>query len=88
MSDDNAWYHVIHCGEDGDVHYEQLDRKTLLERLNADEPYYGTNDAFRLAPPQSNPQYWEASDSGSKLLIIKGNVVQPREKTVVKEYDI
>lgn len=72
-------YYIIY-NSDGDTDVEELTRQELLERLNAEE--YGDVD-FLDWINDSNPNYWEG-----KLLIIKGEIVVPKEKKTVTGWDI
>lgn len=72
-------YFVISTGPDG-VSVSRINKQTLLQRLN--EGYWG-DVAPGPMPTDSNPEYW-----GTSLVIIKGDVVTPREKRTVLEYEV
>ena len=75
----DARYFVIFHGE-GDTGVEQMNRETLLERL--DEEYYG-DDGFLKELEDGDMNSW-----GGKILIVKGEIVVPKPKTVVKTYEL
>jgi hypothetical protein len=74
-------YFVISKSE-GDTFVVCISKQILLERI--EEEYYGRNITFLdKLPANVNTNYWN-----NCVLIIKGKVVEPVEKTVVTEYDI
>lgn len=77
-------YFVVSFSEDGDVSLGQMDKTELLKRLTPDhygDTYYGPNPTIANGLP-ANP------DSFVGLVIIKGEIVVPVERKVVKEIDI
>jgi len=72
-------YYVIRNSE-GDTYVERISKQELVKRLN--ENYYG-EEYLNGVPKESDTNYW-----GGQTLIIKGEVVVPREKRVVTEFDI
>jgi hypothetical protein len=68
---------------DGDTHVENISKKALLERLNEED--YGSDVKFldEIPNDDSDTNYW-----GEGILIIKGEIVTPKEKHVVTEFDI
>jgi hypothetical protein len=75
------WYFVISSGEDS-ISVERLSKEELLKRLKED--YYGpTGDIIGDLPDESDPMCW-----GNQLVVIKGNVVVPTEKTTVTDWAV
>ena len=68
---------------DGDAIIKEYTKADLLKHLSG---HYETENGgwFSELPSEANMKYW----SYGKLLIIKGDVVAPFPKTVVKKYDI
>ena len=62
---------------DGDTHVEPLSEKELLKRLNDENGI----DFLSELPKEMDTNYW-----GEGVLIIKGEVVVPKEETVVTKY--
>lgn len=79
-------YFIIHCSEDG-ISVDNVDREKLLERIKPDSDdennFYGTNGFLDHIPGD-----WDNEDNKDKLLIIKGEIVIPSEKEVVKSFDV
>lgn len=66
---------------DDEVHVEILQEHALKERLEAEEDGYRGFDILRSCPePENFP--------GRSLFIFRGEVVIPKPKTVVTEYDL
>lgn len=83
-------YFVIHSGEDG-IRIEELDSTTLQERISPkhehwDGNYYGT-EGFAAAIPTNDDGYFSGPNA-NKLLIIKGDIVIPKEVSRVTEYEL
>jgi hypothetical protein len=76
-----ATYFVVTLTEDGDVYMERMDKRELLARLNDEDARY--EKVHPLFPDSSDIQ---DADPGS--WIIKGDLVRPVEKKVVKEYGL
>ena len=74
-------YFVI-CNSDGDTTVDCLTKEELLERLDPEDSYYG-NGGYLKEISDTDTNYW-----GEKVLIIKGEVVVPKEVKVVTEIDI
>lgn len=76
-------YFLIHEDQDGDISIEQFDEEKLLKRINDQEDYYGTTGFMEKI---------EALDiinlDCNKLLLIKGEVIVPKPKEVVKRYEL
>jgi hypothetical protein len=73
-------YFLIECSEDGDVSITQHDRESLVKSISNGEY---KNATFINSVPGVDPQYW-----GGQVLVIKGEIVVPKPKEVVMEYDI
>ena len=74
-------YFIIR-NSDGDTRVTYIDKKELLLRLN--ENYYGENPVFLDEMPKNNDtNYW-----GESVLIIKGEIVSPKEEKIVTKYNI
>lgn len=71
-------YFVLIVTEGGDVYFEKKSKEEILEDLNNDE-------IGEVAQMITENNLMEA---GAKTYIIKGELVAPQEKKVVKEYDI
>jgi hypothetical protein len=74
-------YFVIH-NSDGDTHVEMITKDELLERLDPENPYYGTIE-FLERITKTDTNYWN-----DKLLIIKGDITVPKQVLVVKKYGV
>lgn len=72
-------YIVISTSEDG-IHVNHLSREDLLARLA--ENYYGDVE-FKNSISETDPNYW-----GTKLLIIKGDIVVPEAVKVVTQFKV
>lgn len=70
-------YFIIR-NSDGDTHVDCLSKEELLERLKEESTEYMSS-----MPDDSDTNYW-----GEDALIIKGEIVAPFAKRVVKEFDI
>jgi hypothetical protein len=78
---------LISCSEDGDHRVEVIEEAVLLTRLN--EKYYGENPRFLHEANVRQP-------SGGTLdlnyahgyILIRGEVIQPKAKTVVNEFTL
>ena len=74
---------------DGDTHIEPLTREELMKRITPDEDgntYYGHIDNITFLdaiPEDTDTNYW-----GEGIIIIKGDIVTPRPKEVVKSLEI
>lgn len=77
-------YFVISSDEDG-TRVEPMDEATLKQRLN--EKWWGDDAKFFDHVPRSKGCFIEG-DEGTLLIIIKGEVVVPKAKKVVEEYEI
>ena len=73
-------YFLIHCSEDGDVSVTPYEKDDLLRAIKNKD--YGPIE-FMENINYGDPQYW-----GNKSLIIKGEIVIPKPKKVVEEYEI
>jgi len=81
IQDKNMSYFIIN-NSDGDTYVEKVDRNELLNRLN-DREYYGYNVNFLDKIPNDDTNYWREND----ILIIKGKILVPKPKTVIKEFE-
>jgi hypothetical protein len=81
MDDDN--YYVISSGEDGIDINGPLSESEVLDQLN--EEYYGTHGFYAKIPDIDKGCFMER-DGQEKLLIIRGSIVVPQPKEVVKEW--
>ena len=75
---DAEGYIVISTGDV--IRIEQMDKTTLLNRLN--ENFYGRDQRMAL-PTDTDAMCW-----GSGFVIIKGHVVVPKARQTVVQYDI
>lgn len=74
-------YYII-SNSDGDTTVEQVDKETLLKRI--EENYYGSHKGIlEKIPTNNDTNYW-----GENILIIKGKIVTPTPEQVVTKYDI
>ena len=76
-------YFVISGSEDGGCDMDALTKEELLLRLKPDADgysYYGKKKVLSEPP--------EEIDNFIDLLIIKGDIVVPKPKTVVKEWEL
>lgn len=71
---------LIHCSEDGDKSIEVIPEETFLKNLN--EQYYGVKPVF------AKPGEKIEMDSFSGLILIKGEIVEPKAVSVVKKYEL
>ena len=77
-------YFVIYNG-DGDTTVSQLSKEELVSRITPDEDgegYYG-KVGFLKSIEEKDTNYW-----GDNILIIKGEIVIPEPKNVIKSFDI
>lgn len=75
-------YYVIK-NSDGDTYVEEIDKQELLNRLDPEDPYYGTLEFLKTIPKNGDTNYW-----GDKLLIIKGEIVVPKAIEVATKYEL
>lgn len=73
-------YYVIR-NSDGDTHVEEVDEKTLKQRL-ADK-HYGEVGFLHRIGRDTDTNYW-----GENILIIKGEAIMPRPVQTVTEYKL
>lgn len=74
-------YFVIK-NSDGDTRVRIMTKEELLINLNEDGSGYKARDAMSKLE-ESDTNYW-----GDGFLVIKGRIVSPQAKEVVKEYAI
>jgi len=76
-------YFVI-SNSDGDTTIEHLTKVELIERLGNDEEsnYWGA-EGFVEDLSTNDTNYW-----GNSILVIKGEIVIPKPKTVVETYEV
>lgn len=68
------------CNSDGDTSVTQLSKEELLKKL--EEKYWG-NIEFLEKINERDTNYW-----GKNILIIKGDIISPKPKTVITSYDV
>jgi len=74
-------YFIIN-NSDGDTCVDCVSKEELLKRINSG--YYGEHQSFLdVMPNESDTNYW-----GDNILIIKGEIVSPKEQKIVTEYTI
>lgn len=76
-------YFAITSGEDG-TKVQQLTKEELLNRLNND--HWGPVDFLSRVPSQDKGYFTGCGEN--PMLIIKGEIVRPREIKTVVELDI
>ena len=73
-------YIVFASSEDG-LTITRHSREELLKKLN--EKHWGDTEISEYLPVENDPNYW-----GKTIVILKGKVVRPEEKTTATEFDI
>lgn len=82
-------YFIIR-NSDGDTHIEPVSKEKLMKVISPDEDgntYYGHIDNITFLdaiPENTDTNYW----GSDKVLIIKGEIVTPKPKEVIKTYEI
>ena len=76
-------YFVIH-NSDGDTYVSRYPTKESLLDALSEHLEYETQPKYLAALPKEDTNYW----GESAYLIIRGEIVTPKEKLVVKELDI
>lgn len=76
-----AKYYLIDC-LDGEAYVEELTKREILEMMGEWQHLRESPEVLDTIP-STNPAYWKG-----KLVIIKGEIVTPRAKQVVTEYEI
>lgn len=71
---------VIHCSEDGDKSISVIREEDFLKDLNAG--YYGDKPVFAKPDEKIEMDYFVG------MIVIKGNVIQPKPVDVVKKYEL
>ena len=78
-------YYVIH-NSDGDTFVEEVTKEELIEKIEPedgdDAGYYGPV-GFLSKVSERDTNYW-----GDNILIIKGEIITPEPKEVIKTFDI
>jgi len=78
-------YFII-SNSDGETTVDQIDKDTLIERIQPEEGeecnYYG-RAGFLNKIEDSDTNYW-----GDNILIIKGEIISPKPKTVIETYEV
>ena len=79
-------YFII-SNSDGDTTVEMVDKDELLKRIQPEDGeedfcYYG-RVGFLAKIEENDTNYW-----GGNILIIKGEIITPKPKKVVKTFDI
>lgn len=77
-----ADYFVLYVSEDGDVSLTQYESDALEARLN--EHYWGEDVRILGWVPTTHQDLLEGN--GHTLTIIKGEIIVPKEHTVVTEF--
>lgn len=75
-------YLVLCFSEDGEVSASFWDKFSLLEKLN--EHYWGRNVEFVESLSTEN----DSTEWSNKLLILKGEIIIPKAKNVITEFQI
>ena len=78
----SGWYFVIHNAE-GSIYIEEIDRRTLLKRLN-EENYYG-EEKINLVSEVAD---WDLSASLDGIIIIKGESIKPTAVKTVTKFEV
>lgn len=74
-------YILISSDEDGEFKIEEASKKDILNSIkDLDYTHFVTKDYLKK---EIDPAYW-----GEKILIIKGEIIEPRAKRVVDIYEI
>lgn len=83
-------YYVIQAGEGG-VGVEELTKEELLKHLNDEDPYWGSDAEFSDSLPQERygreSRSWDMRSTRG-VVIVKGEIVVPKPKQVVTEFEI
>jgi len=78
-------YFII-SNSDGQTSVEKVDKQTVLDRIKKEDGeeccYYG-EVGFLSDIKDEDTNYW-----GENILIIKGEIIVPKEKKVIETYDI
>lgn len=74
-------YYLIDC-IDGEAYVEELTRQEMLQVMSEWQDLVEPPKVLDNIP-DTNPAYWKGN-----LVIIKGELVSPRAKQVVVEYEI
>lgn len=80
-------YFVITCDEDG-IDVRPMSEKELLKSITPDKEGYtdlGNDLIFASEVPEIDKGYWIGEN---KILIIKGEIVVPKPKKVVAQYEL
>ena len=72
-------YFIIAGSEDGGCHMERVSKEECLQRISGD--YYGSRRKILNRLPEDICNFTD-------LVIIKGEIIVPKPKTVVTEYEI
>ena len=75
-------YIVIRCTEDGEVYMNTYSAETLKKNLNED--YWGRDVQFLKSPPSGGA----LGETEVGIFIIKGEIVSPRVKEVVTQWEL
>ena len=75
-------YFKIYINEDGDIRINEYSKVELLELIN-ECVEDGDDIEYKKTINDNDPMYW-----GRSCLIIKGEIIIPEVKEVIKEYDI
>ena len=76
-------YFVLIATEDGFSVREMTKEKLLREMANEENSFGLRQQAESALPPDSDPDDW-----GTKMVIIKGEIVVPVAKKIVTEFDL
>lgn len=79
-------YFVIVCSEDGEASLVTLDKKKLVAHLN--EAYWGPVHEMEDLARDLKASNFLALNEKAGVLIIKGCIVHPIAKNIVKQWDI
>lgn len=82
-------YFILTSGEDG-TSIEQVSEAELLKRITPDkdgDTYYGGDISFLNRIPPDHKGCWGGVPDGA-VLIIKGEIIQPKAKAVAMRYEL
>ena len=81
-------YFILTSSEDG-THIEQVSEKELLERITPDDEgytHYGDTPKFLKSIPHDDKGCWDEPENA--MLIIRGEIVQPKMVKVATKYEL
>lgn len=75
-------YYVIMSNDEGGVYINECTKKEVLDRLDPESGY--GEQIFCPTIPSTSSENWKENQG----IIIKGEIVVPKPKEVIKEWDI